>query len=51
MLPSLKHKSKMLHFLLQFLKVIAELTVEPAIAAMHGPHSLVRIGTGCAGRA
>ena len=28
MLPSLKHESKMLHFLLQFLKVIAELTVE-----------------------
>ena len=28
MLPGLKHESKMLHFLLQFLKVIAELTVE-----------------------
>ena len=24
--------------------------VEPAIAAKHGPHSLVRIGPGCAGR-
>ena len=24
---------------------------EPANAAMHGPHSLVRIGPGCAGRA
>ena len=23
---------------------------EPATAAMHGPHSLVRIGPGCAGR-
>ena len=24
---------------------------EPAIAAIHGPHSPVRIGPGCAGRA
>ena len=24
---------------------------EPANAAMHGPHSLVRFGPGCAGRA
>ena len=24
---------------------------EPAFAAMHGPHSLVRLGPGCAGRA
>ena len=23
-------------------------TIEPANAAMHGPHSLVRIGAGCA---
>ena len=25
--------------------------IEPAFAAMHGPHSLVRIGPGCADRA
>ena len=24
--------------------------IQPAIAAMHGPHSLVRFGPGCAGR-
>ena len=27
------------------------ITESPAIVAMHGPHSLVRVGPGCSGRA
>ena len=31
--------------------LVTKISLKPAFAAMHGPHSLVRIGPGCADRA
>ena len=40
-----------LYFIAEYYSCITQLIYKPANAAMHGPHSLVRFGPGCAGRA